>query len=638
MRHVASGRGSETGRETGRETGQVLIMFALLMVVLIGFVSLAIDVGVFLHEKGRVQAIVDSAALAGAYDLPDDGANAASNAYAYAAANDSGFSPATIDVTFRCIVGDRNGDGLPDASDIPAVCDPGPGASFICSGATCVSPCTFNQPNNKCNTIVVSGNKDVPFYFAPVLSIMGGPTKCFFSDCPTGSIKAAACKGACGGPPTAPLDVVEVIDRTRSMSATDLQNAKDGANAVLQLFDPDKQSVGLATLPQSDPANDCNSVTANDAPGNWLITNLSSNYKNPDGSLNGASEIVSNISCLNLAASFGIQTNLGSPMKAAKDHLIAAGRTDVKWGIIFMTDGEANVWPVSNSGYLNCGANAAVTSSSGDNNGYQTTPGNACADGGGVAQDIDSGNSTSTSCSSTGKDRHLFYNYGINVAGGVPITGIDVRLDARVDSASGTRQFCVQLSWNGGASWTSAQSTANLSTSEQTYTLGSSSDTWGRTWSASDFTNANFRVRVTNVGSSTSRDFYLDWVAVRVHTITGTNAKGPCDYAVEQATAAKALNPPIEVFTIGFGVEGSTCDYELAGSPWTGVETSTVLAAMATDSLDDQGNCATTAARDAENADGDHFLCEARSGDLAPIFTQAAEILAAGARLIPLPD
>ena len=177
MRHVASGRGSETGRETG----QVLIMFALLMVVLIGFVSLAIDVGVFLHEKGRVQAIVDSAALAGAYDLPDDGANAASNAYAYAAANDSGFSPATIDVTFRCIVGDRNGDGLPDASDIPAVCDPGPGASFACTGLTCVSPCNFNQPNNKCNTIVVSGNKDVPFYFAPVLSIMGGPSKCFFS-------------------------------------------------------------------------------------------------------------------------------------------------------------------------------------------------------------------------------------------------------------------------------------------------------------------------------------------------------------------------------------------------------------------------------------------------------------------------
>jgi hypothetical protein len=198
--------------------------------------------------------------------------------------------------------------------------------------------------------------------------------------------------------------------------------------------------------------------------------------------------------------------------------------------------------------------------------------------------------------------------------------------------------MCVQLSWNGGASWTSAQTTPNLSTSEQTYTLGSSSDTWGRTWSASDFSNANFRVRVTDVASSTSRTFYLDWAAVRVYTISGSSAKGPCDYAVEQATAAKALNPPIEVFTIGFGVAGATCQNELAGSPWAGKDASTVLAAMATDSLDDQGHCATTAAITAENADGDHFLCEARSGDLGPIFAQAAATLAAGARLIPLPD
>ncbi len=634
MRYVGSGGGSETGRETG----QVLIMFALMLAVLIGFVSLALDVGMFLHERQNVQAIVDSAALAAAQDLPDDGPSAQTNAMKYALANDSGLSPVDISITFRCIVGDRNGDGLPDASDIPAVCNPGPGASFICKGTTCVSQCGFSQPSNKCNTIVVGGVKNVPFYFAPVLSVMGGPTKCFFTDCPTGTIRAAACRGACGGPPTAPLDVVEVIDRTRSMSSTDLANAKAGADSVLQLFDPDKQSVGLATLPQSLPADDCNSVNANDAPGNWLITNLSSNYKNPNGSLNGASEIVSNINCLQLAASFGSQTNLGSPMKAAKDHLIAAGRTGVKWGIIFMTDGEANIMPVSNSGYLNCGANAAVASSSGDNNGFETTPGNACADGGGVAQDANSGTGTSTSCANSGKDRHDFYNYGMNYPAGTPIMGIDVRLDARINTASGTRQMCVQLSWNGGASWTSAQTTPNLSTSEQTYTLGSSSDTWGRTWSASDFSNANFRVRVTDVASSTSRTFYLDWAAVRVYTISGSSAKGPCDYAVEQATAAKALNPPIEVFTIGFGVAGATCQNELAGSPWAGKDASTVLAAMATDSLDDQGHCATTAAITAENADGDHFLCEARSGDLGPIFAQAAATLAAGARLIPLPD
>ena len=141
------------------------------------------------------------------------------------------------------------------------------------------------------------------------------------------------------------------------------------------------------------------------------------------------------------------------------------------------------------------------------------------------------------------------------------------------------------------------------------------------------------------MGSSTSRDFYLDWVTVRVYTqSTTTSAKGPCDYAVEQAAQAKAHNPPIEIFTIGFGVAGGTCDYEQAGSPWAGKTASENLAAMATDSLDDHGHCSTAAGIKAENEDGDHFLCEAKTGDLEPIFKQAAEILAGGARLIPLPD
>jgi hypothetical protein len=380
-------------------------------------------------------------------------------------------------------------------------------------------------------------------------------------------------------------------------------------------------------------------VNANDAPGNWVITPLSSNYKNPDDTLNSGAEIVSNINCLQLAASFGIQTNLGSPLKAAKDTLITTGRPGVKWGMIFMTDGEANVWPSSNSGYLSCTANAAVTSSAGDNNGFETTPANACADGGGNAVDTNSGTGTSTTCSNTSKDKHNFYDYNIPGIGASPVFGIQVRLDARVDAASGTRRMCVQLSWDGGANWTATQQTGNLTTAEQTYTLGGSTNTWGRTWSAADLTNANFRVRVIDVSDSTSRDFTLDWVAVSVYTqASGTSAKGPCDYAVEQATLAKAVNPPIEIFTIGFGVEGATCQYELAGSPWAGRWASENLAAMATDSQDDKGHCASQGAIDAENADGDHFLCEARTGDLEPIFKQAAEVLAAGARLIPLPD
>jgi hypothetical protein len=76
--------------------------------------------------------------------------------------------------------------------------------------------------------------------------------------------------------------------------------------------------------------------------------------------------------------------------------------------------------------------------------------------------------------------------------------------------------MCVQLSWNGGTSWTAAQSTATLSTVENTYLLGGAANTWGRAWTPTELNNTNFRLRVINVASSTARDFSLDWVAVLV--------------------------------------------------------------------------------------------------------------------------
>jgi len=61
-----------------------------------------------------------------------------------------------------------------------------------------------------------------------------------------------------------------------------------------------------------------------------------------------------------------------------------------------------------------------------------------------------------------------------------------------------------------------AKQTTTLSTTEATYTLGSTADRWGRTWSLGNFSNTNFRVRVIDVSANTSRDFSLDYIAVNV--------------------------------------------------------------------------------------------------------------------------
>lgn len=203
-----------------------------------------------------------------------------------------------------------------------------------------------------------------------------------------------------------------------------------------------------------------------------------------------------------------------TPTAGIRYYYVLQAAKGTNW--VSVNSNEANASVPVNTGFLNCAANAAVTSSSGDNNGYEVTPGNACANDAARAEDNDSGTSGSLSCSSTARDRHLFYNYGFTVPAGQTINGIEVRLDAW-DDAGTTPAICAELSWNGGASWTAAKVTPTLTTAEVTYILGSAIDTWGRTWtSATDFTNANFRVRLTDIASSTFRDFRLDWVAVRV--------------------------------------------------------------------------------------------------------------------------
>lgn len=171
---------------------------------------------------------------------------------------------------------------------------------------------------------------------------------------------------------------------------------------------------------------------------------------------------------------------------------------------------------VTTTAYFSPTANAAVTSGAGDNNGYEVNAGNAGADDNLYAVDNNSGTNNGTSCTATTKDKHRFFNYGITVSGGATIQGIEVRLQAKADSTGGSPHVCVELSWDGGTTWTTAKSTATLSTTELTYILGGATDKWGRTWSVSELSNTNFRVRITDVSSNTARDFSLDWVAVRV--------------------------------------------------------------------------------------------------------------------------
>ncbi|MBN1935987.1 MAG: Ig-like domain repeat protein [Anaerolineae bacterium] len=165
----------------------------------------------------------------------------------------------------------------------------------------------------------------------------------------------------------------------------------------------------------------------------------------------------------------------------------------------------------ANTGWRSPTANAADFG--GDGDGFERNPTNAYGDGGGNAESRNNGVFAGDKT-----ERHRYYNYGLNVPTGATIYGIEVRLDWWLDSTGDTNTMGVELSWDGGSNWTSAKTDSQETTSQHTVILGSTTDTWGRTWSPSDFSDANFRVRILNYSSNAfgSRDFYLDWAAVRV--------------------------------------------------------------------------------------------------------------------------
>jgi hypothetical protein len=169
---------------------------------------------------------------------------------------------------------------------------------------------------------------------------------------------------------------------------------------------------------------------------------------------------------------------------------------------------------ITHTGWRGPAANSP--DSGGDGNGYEVNGAGAYADDGQFATDTNSGTGAGLTCTGGGKDKHRFSNYGFNLPGTAVVRGIEVRLDARADTTAGTPYLCIQLSWDGGATWTAPKSTGTLGTAEGTYILGGPTDRWGRAWTSAALANGAFRVRVVDVASSNARDFALEWVAVRV--------------------------------------------------------------------------------------------------------------------------
>ncbi len=166
--------------------------------------------------------------------------------------------------------------------------------------------------------------------------------------------------------------------------------------------------------------------------------------------------------------------------------------------------------------------------------------------------------------------------FGFNIPNGATIDGIQVRVDGYT---SINRQAVVTLSGNQGVAYTTgpgAQVTTSGVLSENTSTLGGIMDKWGKSWSLTELSDANFRLRLdaTNQANILGLNYIaVDQVQVRVFYTNETELPvvGPVSVATDYGTTVDghSFSASASVSDALSGTDTTSCQYTIdGGSNW----------------------------------------------------------------------
>ena len=201
-------------KHIGDESGQTLILVALGLTCILGFVGFATDVGVLLHAKRNLQIAADAAALAGANQINIDSTKIVAAAKAASAQN--GFTDGVNSVTVTPSNGPADGPHAGNASYVEAIVTqtqptffmrlfnftsmPVSARAVAFNGANNGSGCLHALNNNAPDTINLQGHFTVDAPGCQVLDNSSDPCGLDFTgaagNLTAGSVSVAG--GSCG--------------------------------------------------------------------------------------------------------------------------------------------------------------------------------------------------------------------------------------------------------------------------------------------------------------------------------------------------------------------------------------------------------------------------------------------------------
>ena len=107
-------------------------------------------------------------------------------------------------------------------------------------------------------------------------------------------------------------------------------------------------------------------------------------------------------------------------------------------------------------------------------------------------------------------------NFGFSLSSTHAVDDIQIKIVSSVSSESADNRWGVELSWDGGTSWTTSKSTFEIGSSDSTQYISAGPVGFSHTFTYSEMSDANFRVRLTPTQSTSTTDTDTDYVSVQV--------------------------------------------------------------------------------------------------------------------------
>ena len=133
-----------------------------------------------------------------------------------------------------------------------------------------------------------------------------------------------------------------------------------------------------------------------------------------------------------------------------------------------------------------------------------------------------SDNSRATTIS-TVFDASTMNNFAFGIPSGATIDGIEVQCEFKNSTAGRTSTIQFSLSYNNGTNYTATKSDTVVGTTDTTRTYGGATDTWGRSWTDTEFADGTFLLKMegkTDLGFTCQ----VDWLAVKVYYTEVSNS------------------------------------------------------------------------------------------------------------------